>query len=131
MEQRETALEVDEVNIEEIMQKIRAQILAKKAKTAGNDMPIVQVQGRRLPAEFYEHLYEAGLTYDQTQTQVYLSHSRVPIVGPLLQWVRRKVHELVVFYVNQVAANQIRVNTHLLQAISILSEELERAEHND
>ena len=115
-----------EVNIEEIMQTIRKQILAQK--TATGQPPIIQIEGKRLPPDFYEHLYQAGMAYDQLQVPLYVSQRPIPLIGPFLQAIRAKIHELVLFYVNQVAANQIRVNTHLLQALSILSQELEKAE---
>lgn len=117
-----------EVNIEEIMQQIRSQILAQKTAVSGQDTPIVNIEGKRFPPEFYEHLYQAGLTYDQVGVQMNLTPIDVPIIGSFLQKVRYKIHELVIFYVNQVAANQIRVNTHLLRALSLLSEELENSD---
>lgn len=119
---------VDTVNIEEIMQSIRAQILAQKGARSPKEVFTVQVEGKKLPGEFYEHLYQAGLAYDQIHTQVYVSKSNTPIVGPIIQFMRRKIHELVVYYVNQVAANQIRVNTHLLHALNVLGQELEKEE---
>lgn len=117
-----------EVNIEEIMQQIRSQILARKTAVSGQDTPIVNIEGKRFLPEFYEHLYQAGLTYDQVGVQMNLTPIDVPIIGSLLQKVRYKIHELVIFYVNQAAANQIRVNTHFLRALSLLSEELENSD---
>lgn len=38
------------------------------------------------------------------------------------------LHNLVLFYVNQVAAEQIRVNRHLLRALSVLAQDLEPAD---
>lgn len=122
-EEKET--QVDEVNIEEIMQQIREQILARKEATApGSAMPL-KISGKRFPPEFYEHLYQAGLAYDQLQLDVYVSKSSVPVLGPAVEWLRGKLHELVLYYVNQLAAKQIAYNTHLLRAVSILAEELE------
>ena len=115
------------VNVEAIMQTIRQQIMEKKA-TESKDAPLISVDGKRFPPEFYEHLYQAGLTYDQTFIKLHTTKSSVPLIGPFIDFLRQKVHELVVFYVNQMAADQIRVNTHLLKAISIMSETLEEDE---
>ncbi|MEW5986484.1 MAG: hypothetical protein AB1791_07615 [Chloroflexota bacterium] len=115
-----------EVNIEEIMGQIRELVLARKMAQGGGQAMNLALGGRRLPPAFYEHLYQAGLSYDQAQVKLYLSKTSVPVVGPLLQWLREKVHQLVLFYVNQSAAQQINVNSHLLQALSILAEEFER-----
>lgn len=108
------------------MQQIREQVLAKRAALSPDERPALPMHGKRLPPEFYEHLYQAGLAYDQIEVKLQVSRSSIPVVGPLVQWLRGKIHELVLFYVNQVAAQQIAVNTHLLQALSILGEELEQ-----
>ena len=116
-----------EINVEEIMQQIRAEILAQRAAQAGRS-PIVSAGGRRFSPEFYEHLYQAGLAYDQIKPQIFVRKATTPLIGPLLTWIRQKVHQLVFFYVNQLAAEQIKVNTHLLRALDLLSQELEQAE---
>jgi hypothetical protein len=115
------------INIEEIMQAVRQQILEKKGQTAVNT-PTLTIQGKRLPPDFYEHLYQAGMTYDQIQPKLYVTANNIPLIGGLLQTLRQKIHELVLFYVNQLAVNQIQVNHHLLQALNILAAELEREE---
>lgn len=121
---------INEVNIEEIMQQIRSQILAQKTAGSSN-IPLIKIDGKHLPSEFYEHLYQAGLAYDQIDIQMNLTPISIPIIGPILQNIRQKIHELVLFYVNQVAINQIRVNTHLLRSLSILGEEMEKAEQRE
>jgi hypothetical protein len=118
-----------EVNVEAIMQQIRQQIIAKRAavapaggEAAGGE---IVVTGKRLPPEFYEHLYQARLALDEVQVPVFVSKSGVPIVGGLIVWLRTKLHELVSYYVNQSAARQASANEHLLRALSQLAQELE------
>ncbi|HSM56035.1 MAG TPA: hypothetical protein VK879_07775 [Candidatus Sulfomarinibacteraceae bacterium] len=121
----EKEMQVEEVDIEAIMQQIREQILARKeASAAGGALPL-KISGKRFPPEFYEHIYQAGLAYDQVQVNMYVSKSSIPVLGPAVEWLRGKLHELVLYYVNQLAAKQITYNTHLLRAVSILAEELE------
>ena len=108
----------NELNVETIMQEIRQQILAQK----GENLP---VRGERLPAEYYEHLYEAGLIYDQLPVKMHITKVNIPIVGTLLEWLRSVPHRLVVYYVNQVAHEQVKVNHHLLEAISALGRAIE------
>lgn len=121
-----TDSETDSVDIEAIMQQIRQQILEKKQAAGGDDVPRIPVQGERLPPAFYEHLYYAGMAYDQIGVKMNVTTVSLPVVGKLIETVRTKIHELVLYYLNQTAAQQIKVNHHLLQALSILSEELER-----
>ena len=118
--------ETDEViDIELIMQEIREQIMAQQATLEPAGVMALNISGKRLPPDFYEHLYQAGLAYNKIDTRLQARRSRVPIIGPLLDRMRNMLHQLVIYYVNQVAAEQIVVNTHLLQALSILSEALE------
>lgn len=112
------------VNIEEIMQEIRQQILAKQSALTEGNTP-VPTGGERFSPEFYERLYHAALSYDQIQVKIHVTPSSIPIIGPLVQRVRHKIHELVLFYVNKSALQQTIVNEHLLQAVNLLSQELE------
>ncbi len=115
----------EKIDIEAIMQQIRQQILETKQAAGHETAPSIPVQGKRLPAEFYEHLYYAGMTYDQIGVKMNVTAVPIPIIGKVIEAVRTKIHELVLFYLNQTAAQQIKVNHHLLQALSILSEQLE------
>jgi hypothetical protein len=113
------------INIEEIMQQIRQQIMARRATLASDGQPPVIVTGKRFPPEFYEHLYQARLAEEQFAVPVFVSRSSLPLIGRLIDWLRGKFHELVVYYVNQSATQQIHATGHLLQALSILGQELE------
>lgn len=125
MSEEETSHTEEQADVEAIMQQIREQILAREAARRPGGQAPVKVSGKRFSPEFYEHLYHAGLTYDKLQVKMFVSKSSLPIIGPLLQWLRGKLHELVLFYVNQLAAQQITFNTHLLRAVSIMAEDLE------
>lgn len=116
------------VNIEEIMQEIRQQILEKKDVVWSGNAPVVTVGGKRLPAEFYEHLYQATLVHDQIGVRMHVTKVNVPLIGSLLENFRSKLHELVLFYVNKLAAEQIQFNAHILQAVNLLAQEMEKEE---
>jgi hypothetical protein len=120
-----------ELNIEEIMQEIRQQILAKKDVVAGERTTAVAVSGKRLSPDFYEHLYQAALVHDQVWVKMLVTKSSTPLIGPLLDKLRGLLHELVLFYVNKLAAEQIQFNTHLLQAVNLLAQQLEAEEATD
>ncbi len=115
------------------MQQIRQQIIAKRAAVgpgAAGSGDLV-VTGKRFSPEFYEHLYQARLALDDYQVPVFVSKSGVPIIGALLVWLRTKFHELVTYYVNQSAARQVSATNHLLQALSVMGQELEDAAGDD
>jgi hypothetical protein len=109
-----------QIDVEQIMQEIRAEILAQRGLGE-----IVPTGGKRLPPEFYEHLYQAAMGHDQLLIKMNVTPVKIPIIGPLLERLRQVVHQLVLFYVNQLAIEQTQVNHHLLQALRIVSEELE------
>jgi hypothetical protein len=125
MEQEEKP--TDEVNIEEIMQDIRREILSKK-RIGKADLPVA---GKRFSAEFYEQLYQAGLMQSESGVMLHVTKSPVPILGPLIDLLRGKFHQLVLFYIDQVVLQQATINDHLLQAITLMSQELEAETRSD
>lgn len=114
-----------EIDIEVIMQEIRARILAQQAQLPRYGETLVNVSGKRFSPEFYEHLYQANLAHNQVGVDLQVTPVSLPVIGPLLEKLRGKVHELVLFYVNQVTSQQREVNAHLLQALSMLAQELD------
>jgi hypothetical protein len=124
-EETESADNMPEIDIEAIMREVRAEVLAKKSTRARQGALAIEVSGRRFSPEFYDHLYQAGLTFDVAESKPDVTRSAIPLLGPLLERIRRKFHELVIFYVNRVAADQSEVNKHLLNSLTVLSRELE------
>ena len=117
--------DTDEINIEEIMREIRQKILAKKEAVGSGKRTPIPVSGERLPPAFYDHLYQAGLVYDEIDVQLYVTKTNIPLIGPVLDKLRYKVHELVLFYVNRLAAEQMHFNEQILHAVSLLAQEIE------
>ena len=114
----------DSVDVEAVMNDIRRQVFERKLPSQVN----VPLTGKRLPAEFYEHLYEASLIQSQLGVRLYVTKSRVPVLGGLIERMRGMFHRLVIFYINQVAEQQAELNGHLLQALASLSQYLEEEE---
>lgn len=119
-----------EINIEEIMQQIRRQIAARRAATLPEGMSDLVLSGKRFPPEFYEHLYYAQMALDDYHVPVHVSKSSVPIIGSLIEKLRGKLHELVLYYVNQSAARQVSASNHLLKALSLMAKELDESADN-
>lgn len=111
----------EEVDIEAIMQDIRRQILEQRRR---GQTPI-PVAGKRFSPAFYEQLYQAGLMQGEIGVTLQVTQSPVPLVGPLIDKFRSLFHRLVLFYLEQITSQQKEINEHLLQAITILSQELE------
>ena len=124
MDQQQTS-DANVINIEALMQEIRQQILDRKDLVRPEGNSPIPLHGERLSPEFYEHLYQAGLVYDQIGVKLQVTKSSFPLIGPLLDRARLLLHELVLFYVNKLAAEQMHFNTHILHAVSLLAQELE------
>jgi hypothetical protein len=110
------AVATEAVDIELIMQDVRRRILERELPG--------QVQLPRtatsLPAEYYEYLYRAGLAQSRMRIEQIVTPSTVPLIGPLIDRLRAKFHELVIFYVGQIADKQTEVNSDILRAMSVL-----------
>ncbi len=126
-------LEAPDLDAEAIMREIRARIRARRAeaKARGLDFEAYADGLYPLPPDalFSRDLYEAvryvGLGWDKVGVEMALTESRLPLVGGLVQRLRAALHELVLFYVNRLAARQIRVNEQTARALTILVRDLE------
>ena len=111
----------DNVNIEAVMQEIRQQVLERKLPSQVN----IPIEGKHMPPEFYEHLYGASLVQSQLGVKAHVTKSTVPIIAGIIDRLRGMFHQLVIFYINQLAEQQAEVNGQILQALTALSQYLE------
>jgi hypothetical protein len=128
-----TEIHIDEdgpVDVDAVMRQIREYILARKAADGGTANAPPAFEGRFDPA-LYEHLHYATLLHDQLYLKPQVIPSRVPIVGPLLTLLKRKLHEVTLFYTDQLAQKQATVNGHVLGALNTLVRELEERSEAD
>jgi hypothetical protein len=122
-----------DLDTEAIMQEIRARIRARRAATKAQGLDWEAFADGLYPlppdAVLSRDLHEAvryvGLDYDKVQVEMALTESRLPLIGRLVQRVRAALHELVLFYVNRLAARQIRFNQQTARALAVLVHDLE------
>ena len=126
-------IEGADIDAEAIMQEIRARLRARRdeARAQGLDweahadglypVPSDAVLGRDL----YEAVRHLSLAHDKVNVEMVLTETQVPLIGRLVQRVRAALHELVLFYVNRLAARQARVNYQTSRAITLLVRDLE------
>lgn len=102
------------------MREVRREILERKVpgRCACRKRP--PATGRRNTTK--SGLFRAALAQSRNEVDLLVTPTRVPLVGPVVDFVRRKFHELVVFYINRSAMNQAKVNHHILAALSILGQ---------
>jgi len=116
--------EQGEIDVEAIMQQIRAYIVARKM-AADDSLKSARHFDGPLAPDLYEALYHATMTYDQLKVPEMVTESSIPFFGRWLMAVRRQFHNLVRFYVKQVAARQIAFNKHLVTLAGEMVKELE------
>lgn len=114
------------VDVDAVMRQIREYIVAHKLQTNPEAAALPHFSGQ-LNSAVYEHLYQAALIHDQLGISMNVVPSRAPIIGGLMTALRRKLHELTLYYVNQLAQKQITFNIHILGAVNGLAHELEAA----
>jgi len=126
-------IEAPDVDAEAIMQEIRARLRARRAeaKARGLDFEAYADGLYPLPAdailsrELYEAVRLVGLGYDKVNVDLALTETRLPVLGRVVHRVRAALHDLVLFYVNQLAARQIRFNEQTARALVAMQRDLE------
>jgi hypothetical protein len=115
----------DQLNVEQIMQEIRTQILAQKAAEGSETAGRIRLSGRRLPADFFEQLYQLEMSHDQLRVRAHVQPSTLPLVSPLITRFKQELHRLVIYYINQLAEQQQQVNQQTLRALTLMAELIE------
>ena len=123
----------DDIDAEAIMQQIRARLRARRteARARGLDFQAYAdglyplPPDARLSPDLHEAVRSLNLSYDKLGVDLALTENRLPVVGRLAQRVRAALHELVLFYVNRLAARQVRVNQHTTRALTALVRDME------
>jgi hypothetical protein len=122
-----------DLDAEAIMQEIRSRIRARRAeaKARGLDWEAYADGAYPLPPDavlsrdLHEAVRLAGLGYDKIPVERALTETRLPLVGRLWQRARAALHDLVLFYVNRMAARQVRFNEQTARALVALVKDLE------
>jgi len=126
-------LEAPDLDAEAIMREIRARIRERRAEAKARGLDFEAYADGLYPvlpdALFGRDLYEAvryvGLGWDKVGVDMALTESHLPLIGGLVQRLRAALHELVLFYVNRLAARQVRVNEQTARALILLVRDLE------
>ncbi len=114
----------DEVNVEEIMRQIRAHIAAEGGGDSdGGDPEAELAVSERLKAQ----LEIVAARHRAAFVSVDARKSTIPVVGPLVDRVRRAAHQLVVYYVNLSARQQSEAIHGVSEAVATLARHLDQS----
>lgn len=122
-----------EIDVMQIMDKIREGIAKRRAEGPLEDVGFPSF-GRHHPTEtgslefseqeMYYNLEQANLAYDKVWVSIHLVSRPLPLLGRLWLDIKRRAHELVVFYVNMLAGKQVAVNEHVVRTLNHLTHNL-------
>jgi hypothetical protein len=126
-------IEAPDLDAEAIMQQIRARIRARRAEAKARGFDFEAYANGLYPVppdaalsrDVHEAVRHMGLGYDKMNVQLALTETRLPLVGGAVQRLRAALHGLVLFYVNRLAARQIRFNEQTARALLALVRDLE------
>jgi len=120
-----------EINVAEIMEEIRRNIGQRQSEARDRKVAFptfdATVTPEAAPTEemervLHHHLSQANLHYDKIGVALQFMPRPVPLIGRLWTVLRREAHNLVIFYVNTLAARQITFNDHVLRALNALAQ---------
>lgn len=122
-----------EIDPTQIMQEIRSRVAKRRQEAGYEEKRFPTYGGMGYPGEptdipydpnFYTSLREANEQFSRFDLGANLASSpttRLPLIGGLWARLRREVHNLVLFYVNRSARQQITVNRALVQVVNQLA----------
>ena len=113
----------DEIEIELLLESIRQSINREQLSTNSYQQTLFDPTAfDKIPAEFLNHLLEANRINNSLQPAIEMHKPRIPIIGGLIDWLRRQAHQLVVYYVSSAVERQNKINMHLLKSAFLLGQ---------
>jgi hypothetical protein len=126
-----------EIETAQIMEQIQERVQNRRADLGQVQQDFPVFGAAAMPGEpedipvnvnLYHYLRLVNKSYNlfETGADVQLSPAtRVPILGRIWSIVRRRAHELVMFYVNRNIEHQVMVNQQIVSALNLLTASLE------
>ncbi|MBI5305253.1 MAG: hypothetical protein HY868_24190 [Chloroflexi bacterium] len=134
-DQRGIEIRDAEINVEEIMQRVRARIRERRAQANAQGLEYDALVDARAPRVATDQS-DADLSYDLRQLQtsadailvsLAMRDRQIPFFNFVFYRLENLLHRLVVKYVNQMAGRQVVYNTAAANVISVLVQRLELA----
>lgn len=123
-----------EINVEEIMERVRARIRERRAQASAQGLEYDALVDARTPRVATDQS-DTDLSYDLRQLQTgadailvsLAMHDRqLPLFNSIFYRLENLLHRLVVKYVNQTAGRQVVYNTAAANVITVLVQRLEQ-----
>lgn len=102
------------INVQDIMQEIEQQILARKDDLDVDWLP-------ELDPGLRAHLVHLRELAGSLQVQPIVQRSFLPIFGRLILWWRTQIHQLVLFYINDLIRQQVQFEQAVTRTLIYLA----------
>jgi len=111
------------------MRQIRKDIRKQRAQAEHREPDyeafVEEISTTRFDRTLYDALQRMSVGYDKAGVGLLLAGSSIPLVAPLVQRVRAAYHRLIIYYVNELARQQVRFNGYVVRAMVALIQGLE------
>ena len=120
-----------EIDVQEIMRRIRERVRQRAAQKKaepwfpafGSEVADIDSSGGAFTPKMYYSLLQAREQANRIWVDLLLTETaiqRIPFLGGFWRRIRREAHDLVLFYVNILASNQVAFNNHVVSILSKL-----------
>jgi len=123
-----------EIDADAIMRQIREKIRERRAEAEAQGVDfegwVEEAAARRFSDDLYRDMRRISASSAQMGVTLSLLGGRnIPVLSALIRRVRQALHELVVYYVNQLAAQQNHYNRQIVNMLMRFVVDLERESH--
>lgn len=129
------AIRDSEINVEEIMQRLRARIRERRAQaqTQGVDYDRWiasedSTTGGRLSSEVYYELQQLRTSAEASGVTMAMRDRKIPLLNPILFRIENLLHRLVIKYVNMFVGRQVGFNRSSVRVVSELVQALDASQ---
>lgn len=131
-----------EIDVQEIMRRVRERVRQRAAQKKaepwlpdfGSEVTDIDSSAGAFTPKMYYTLRQAREQANRIWVDLLLTETtaqRIPFLGGLWRRIRREAHNLVLFYVNILAANQAAVNNHVVRILSELVSKQEQLQDDE
>ena len=126
-------IEGSDVDVEGVVQEVHARLRARREQAEARGLDYDSYADGRYPLppnavvgrDVYYALRRVQMACDKVNVEMMLTETRLPVVGGLVHRIRRALHELVLFYVQRLAARQTSFNQQTAWALTTIVRDME------
>jgi hypothetical protein len=132
-------IEGSDVDVEGVVQEVHARLRTRREQAEARGLDYDSYADGRYPLplnavvsrDVYYALRRVQMACDKVNVEMMLTETRLPVVGGVVHRIRRVLHQLVLFYVQRLAARQTSFNQQTSLALTAIVREMEAEARRD